>query len=184
MRILRFFWFALAASVNELDSLGVKRSSKGMQGKAIQRAMTLIECLVAMSILTIAASILVMAVQGGLAAQEDALSTTIAATAAESRVAEYLARDYNTITALDSTESVGTMLTPMGDPFSKSYDSMGRHTVVELGTLTVPDFPGLSILGYSIDVTVFDTFAGEVRTLVALQRFRPRTIEESAEVAP
>lgn len=146
--------------------------------------MTLIECLIAMVVLTISASILVMAVQGGLSAQEDALSMTLAGTAAESRVADYLARDYNAIVSGDVTEPIGGIDTPNGDSFSASYDTMGRRTVIASGDLTVPDFPGLVVPGYSIDVTVFDTRNGETRNLVALQRFRPRTIEESAEETP
>lgn len=133
-----------------------------------------------MVILTVAASIMVMAVQGGLAAQEEALSLALAGTAAESRVAEYLARPYGEIAAANLTEAVGEMHTPAGDSFSASYSKMERHTVVTSASLTVPDFPGLAIPGYLIDVTVSDRWQGQPRELVSLQRFRPRTIEEEA----
>jgi hypothetical protein len=42
----------------------------------------------------------------------------------------------------------------------------------------VPDFPGLSIPGWDIQVTVTDGRGGQERTLVQLRRFRPQTIED------
>lgn len=144
-----------------------------------RRAMTLMECLVAMVVLTISAAIMASSVQAGLAAQEDALAMTLAGTAAESRISDYLARSYETIAATDVVEAIGTMTSSGGDAFSGSYARLGRHTRVTSANLTVPDFPGLLIPGYLIDVSVFDLWNGAERQLVSLQRFRPRTIEES-----
>lgn len=146
-----------------------------------RRAMTLMECLVAMVVLTISAAIMASSVQAGLAAQEDALAMTLAGTAAESRISDYLARSYETIAAADVVEAIGTMTSSSGDAFSGSYARLGRHTRVTSANLTVPDFPGLLIPGYLIDVSVFDTWDGAERQLVSLQRFRPRTIEESVD---
>ncbi len=143
--------------------------------------MTLMECLVAMVVLTISAAIMASSVQAGLAAQEDALAMTLAGTAAESRISDYLARSYETIAAADVVEAIGTMTSSSGDAFSGSYARLGRHTRVTSANLTVPDFPGLLIPGYLIDVSVFDTWDGAERQLVSLQRFRPRTIEESVD---
>ncbi len=132
-----------------------------------------------MMVLAISAAIMASTVQAGLAAQEDALAITLAGTAAESRVSDYLARTYGSIAAVDVTEPAGTMTSASGDTFSGSYASLGRRTVVTSANLTVPDFPGLLVAGYLIDVTVFDHWNGEERQLVSLQRFRPRTIEEA-----
>ena len=132
-----------------------------------------------MVVLTISAAIMASSVQAGLAAQEDALAMTLAGTAAESRISDYLARSYETIAAVDVTEAIGTMTSLSGDAFSGSYGRLGRRTHVTSANLTVPDFPGLLVPGYLIDVTVFDTWNGAQRSLVSLQRFRPRTIEES-----
>lgn len=143
-----------------------------------RRAMTLIECMVALVIVVTSASMMAMVVQGGLAAQEDAHSITLAGTAAESRITEYLAKSYETISAGTTNEAIGQITTATNESFSSAYADMGRKTVVTASPLTAPDFPGLSIDGYLIDVTVFDQWQGRTRILVALQRFRPRTIEE------
>ncbi|MSR28691.1 MAG: hypothetical protein EXS03_03835 [Phycisphaerales bacterium] len=145
--------------------------------------MTLIECLVAMALVVVAAAIMSSAVRDGLAAQEDALALTLGGTAAESRVAEYLAKPYASIAAADATENVGAMTTPQGGAFSESYSRFGRRTIVSERSLTVPDFPGLSIPGYLIQVTVSDLWDGTERKIVALQRFRPRTIEDEIAAA-
>ena len=150
----------------------------------MRRAMTLIECMVALVILTLSASIMVMAVQGGLAAQEEALSMTLAGTAAESRIAEYLSKSYTTIAVADITEAAGEIKTPTGEFFSSSYNKMSRRTVITSANLTVPDFPGLTVQGYLFDVTVSDSWQGQARKLVSLQRFRPRTTEEEGAVTP
>lgn len=150
----------------------------------MRRAMTLIECLVAMTILTFSASIMVMAVQGGLAAQEEALSMTLAGTAAESRIAEYLAKTYSTIVVANTTEAIGQLKTSSGESFTASYSKMSRRTVVTSAALTVPDFPGLTVPGFLIDVTVSDLWNGQSRKLVSLQRFRPRTTEEVSQATP
>lgn len=142
--------------------------------------MTIIECLVALALVVIAASVMASAVHDGLAAQEDALSMTLAGTAAESRVAEYLAKPYADVAATDTTEPVGELATPTGGSFSESYDSFSRRTVVSPSSLTVPDFPGLSIPGYLLEVTVSDTWDGSPRKIVTLQRFRPKTLEDTA----
>lgn len=144
-----------------------------------RRAMTLIECMVALVIVVASASMMAMVVQGGLSAQEEALSMTLAGTAAESRIAQYLAKSYETISAGTTIEAIGQIKTPTNDSFSSAYADMGRTTVVTASSLTVPDFPGLSIAGYLIDVSVFDQWQGQSRKLVSLQRFRPRTIEET-----
>ena len=150
----------------------------------MRRAMTLIECMVALVILTLSASIMVMAVQGGLAAQEEALSMTLAGTAAESRIAEYLAKSYPTIAVADITEATGAMKTPTGEFFSSSYNKMSRRTVITSANLTVPDFPGLIVQGYLFNVTVSDSWQGQARKRVSLQRFRPWTTEEEGAVTP
>ncbi len=160
------------------------KRAEGMGMRAIRRAMTLMECLVAMAVLVVAASIMGMSVQGGLAAQEEALLMALAGTAAESRVAEFLATSYNTLTPSDETEGVGEMQTPSGVVFCVSYDGMGRHTIVSSAALTVPDFPGLVIPGFLIEVDVADTWNGHPRPLATLKRFRPRTIEEVGQASP
>ncbi len=162
----------------------VKRMLKRAEGIGMRRAMTLIECMVALVILTLSASIMVMAVQGGLAAQEESLSMTLAGTAAESRIAEYLAKSYPTIVVADITEPAGTIKTPSGENFSPSYNKMSRRTVVTASNLTVPDFPGLIVQGYLFNVTVSDSWQGQTRNLVSLQRFRPWTTEEEGAVSP
>ncbi len=146
----------------------------------VRPGMTLIECLVAMALVVVAASVMASAVHEGLAAQEDALTMTLAGTAAESRVAEYLATPYDTIAVVDSVEPVGSMLTPDGTPFSESYGKFSRRTQVEPSTLTVPDFPGLEIPGYLVRITVADMWEGQERKVVTLQRFRPQTLEDIA----
>ncbi len=158
--------------------------SKRVEGKGMRRAMTLIECMVAMVILSLSASIMVMSVQGGLSAQEEALSMTLAGTAAESRIAEYLSKSYPTIAVADITEAVGEMKTPTGESFSPSYKKMSRQTVITSANLTVPDFPGLIVQGYLFDVTVSDLWQGQPRKLVSLQRFRPWTTEEESAATP
>ncbi|MFZ4641738.1 MAG: type II secretion system protein [Phycisphaerales bacterium] len=157
---------------------------KRAEGMGMRRAMTLIECMVALVILTLSASIMVMAVQGGLAAQEEALSMTLAGTAAESRIAEYLSKSYPTIAVADITEAPGAIKTPTGEFFSYSYNKMSRRTIVTSANLTVPDFPGLIVQGYLFDVTVSDSWQGQDRKLVSLQRFRPWTTEEEGAVTP
>lgn len=144
----------------------------------MRRAMTLVECLVAMAIVVISASVMVMSIKGGLDAQEDALAMTLAGTAAESRVSDYLSRPYESITASDSSELFGHLQAPGNQAFGDSYNNFGRRTVITASTLTVPDFPGLSVPGWLIDVSVYDLHNGSPRTLVNLKRFRPRTIEE------
>lgn len=148
------------------------------------RGVSLIECMVAMAIVAIAASMVTMSVQGGLAMQEDALRMTVASTAAESRISELLGKPWDDLQALNETESAGTMADDDGISFPAAYRGLVRRTVVTQRALTVPDFPGLAIPGWDIEVTVTDdggtgagTGAGE-RTLVRLRRFRPQTIED------
>jgi prepilin-type N-terminal cleavage/methylation domain-containing protein len=147
---------------------------------ALRPGMTLIESLVAMALVVIAAAVMASAVHDGLAAQEDALTMSLAGTAAESRVAEYLAKPYAAITALDVVEPVGEMTAPDGAAFADSYEKFGRRTEVAASTLTVPDFPGLAIPGWLIKVTVSDEWNGSARKITSLQRFRPQTLEDLA----
>lgn len=147
----------------------------------MSRGMTLVECLMAMAIVVISAGVMIMSIQGGLAAQEDALALTLAGTAAESRVADYLARPYATIAACDDAEVIGHLQGTNNQEFSDSYEAFGRRTVVTASTLTVPDFPGLEVPGWLIDVEVYDIRDGAERKLASLKRFRPRTIEEETE---
>jgi len=177
--------FSFASLIIAIHPLYMEKVPEPVEKMAMpaRRAMTLIECMVALVIVVASASMMAMVVQGGLSAQEDALSLTLAGTAAESRITEYLATPYETISAGTTNEAVGQIKTPTDESFSRAYANMGRQTVVTASALTVPDFPGLSIAGYLIDVTVFDQWQGQTRKLVALQRFRPRTIEET-ELAP
>ncbi len=156
--------------LREVEGRGVRGSSR--------LGMTIIECVVALALVVVAAAIMTSAVQDGLAAQEDALALTRAGSAAESRVAEYLSKPYAQLVDADISENAGALLTAQGGAYSSGYGSLTRRTVVDAGSLTVPDFPGLLIPGYTIQVTVSDTFAGAERKLVTLQRFRPKTLED------
>ncbi len=185
VKYVAFLAFSFASLIIAIHLLYMEKVPEPIEKMAMptRRAMTLIECMVALVIVVTAASMMAMVVQGGLSAQEEALSRTLAGTAAESRITEYLAKSYETISAGTTHEAVGQIKTPTNESFSRAYAYMGRTTVVTASPLTVPDFPGLSIDGYLIDVTVFDQWQGQPRKLVALQRFRPRTIEE-AGLAP
>lgn len=142
------------------------------------RGVSLIECMVAMAIVAIAATMVTMGVQGGLAMQEDALRMTVASTAAEARISELLGKPWNDLAALDETETAGTMADEDGASFPAAYRSLARRTVMTQRALTVPDFPGLSVPGWDIEVTVTDGAGADERTLVRLRRFRPQTIED------
>jgi prepilin-type N-terminal cleavage/methylation domain-containing protein len=142
------------------------------------RGVSLIECMVAMAIVAIAASMVTMSVQGGLAMQEDALRMTVASTAAESRISELLGKPWDDLSALDQTETAGTIADDDGISFPAAYRGLARRTVVTQRALTVPDFPGLSIPGWDIEVIVTDGAGQDERTLVRLRRFRPQTIED------
>lgn len=142
------------------------------------RGVSLIECMVAMAIVAIAASMVTMSVQGGLAMQEDALRMTVASTAAESRISELLGKPWDELAAIDETQSAGMIADQDGIAFPAAYSDLSRRTVVTQRALTVPDFPGLSIPGWDIEVTVTDGRGGQERTLVQLRRFRPQTIED------
>jgi hypothetical protein len=134
--------------------------------------------MVAMAIVAIAASMVTMSVQGGLAMQEDALRMAVASTAAEARISELLGKPWDDLQAIDETESAGAIADEDGVAFPAAYSGLSRRTVVTQRALTVPDFPGLSIPGWDIQVTVTDGRGQGERTLVQLRRFRPQTIED------
>lgn len=159
------------------DGYGMDTASARKPARAA-RGVSLIECMVAMAIVAIAASMVTMSVQGGLAMQEDALRMTVASTAAESRISELLGKPWDELAALDQTETAGTIADDDGISFPAAYRGLARHTVVTQRALTVPDFPGLSIPGWDIEVTVTDGAGQDERTLVRLRRFRPQTIED------
>ena len=106
---------------------------------------------------------------------------TVASTAAESRISELLGKPWDELAAIDEMESAGTIADQDGIAFPAAYGSLSRRTVVTQRSLTVPDFPGLSIPGWDIHVTVTDGRGGHERTLVQLRRFRPQTIEDKLQ---
>lgn len=156
-------------------------TARARQPAHAARGVSLIECMVAMAIVAIAASMVTMSVQGGLAMQEDALRMTVASTAAESRISELLGKPWDELAATDESESAGMIADEEGIAFPAAYGGLSRRTVVTQRALTVPDFPGLSIPGWDIQVTVTDGRGGHERVLVQLRRFRPRTVEDKLQ---
>lgn len=156
-----------------------------MNTPRVHRAFTLVECLVALVIVAMAAAAASTAIGAGIAAQEDALRITLAAAAAESKVSQALTAEYGTVPALASDEAPGALLAPDGSAMPGLMGEMGRRTTVDAAPQSIPGFAGLVLTGWQITVTVYDIGDdGEERTLASLRRFRPETWEELQGAEP
>ncbi|MSR17582.1 MAG: type II secretion system protein [Phycisphaerales bacterium] len=144
------------------------------------RAFTLIECLVAIAVLALASVAVSSALLGGIAAQEDALRLTAGTAAAESRVNELLATDYDEIVPGTAVEVIGSMSHSTGRS-PAGFVPMGRRTIIAAQSLAIPGYTGLVIEGFQIDVTVFDQGQGEERQLASISRFRPHSFDDDED---
>lgn len=149
------------------------------------RAFTLVECMVALVIVAMAAAAVSTAIGAGIAAQEDALRITLAAATAESRMTQALTVDYASVPALESDEAPGALLAADGTAMPGLTATMGRHTNVDSAPQSIPGFSGLVLPGWQITITVYDLGDNGVeRELAVLKRFRPETWEETQESTP
>ncbi len=150
-----------------------------------RRAFTLVECLVALVIVAMAAAAASTAIGSGIAAQEDALRITLAAAAAESRMTQALTTEYGTVTGLAGHEEPGALMASDGTAMPGLMSEMGRRTTVAAEPQSIPGFAGLVLTGWQITVTVYDLDEeGDERELAVLRRFRPETWEETQGAAP
>lgn len=150
-----------------------------IHNRTSRRGVTLIECMVAIIIVTIAVLSASMSIQHGILAQEDALRLSLAASAAESRLTELLVREYDQMTPSTTSEAVGAMMAPMGsNDLPADYASLGRQTQIADDSIAIPGYTGLLLEGKMLTIEVFDSEGGQDRELVRIRRFRPKTIEE------
>lgn len=152
---------------------------------AARRAFTLVECLVALVIVAMAAAAASTAIGSGIAAQEDALRITLAAACAESRMTQALTTDYGTVPTLAGHEAPGALMASDGTAMPGLMSEMGRRTTVAAEPQAIPGFAGLVLTGWQITVTVYDLDEeGDERELAVLRRFRPETWEETQGAEP
>lgn len=154
----------------------------GMATRATPRGMSLLECIVALGILAMAATMFSSSTLAGIAAQEDSMALTMAVAAGEGKMSEFLACDWDDLAAGNISEEAGGLVNPDGSLLPTMLQRFNRDTVIWPGTLAVPDYDGLAVEGMYCTVTISDTFNGLPRTLCVLERFRPQTVAEGAEV--
>jgi prepilin-type N-terminal cleavage/methylation domain-containing protein len=152
---------------------------------ALRRAFTLVECLVALVIVAMAAAAASTAIGSGIAAQEDALRITLAAACAESRMTEVLTTEYGVVPNLAGHEQPGALMASDGTAMPGLMAEMGRRTTVQAQPQAIPGFAGLVLTGWQVTVTVYDLDEdGDERELAVLRRFRPETWEETQGATP
>jgi prepilin-type N-terminal cleavage/methylation domain-containing protein len=150
-----------------------------------RRAFSLVECLVALVIVAMAAAAASTAIGSGIAAQEDALRITLAAACAESRMTQALTTDYASAPGLAGNEAPGALTAVDGTAMPGLMSEMGRRTTVDAEPQSIPGFAGLVLTGWQITVTVYDIDGdGDERELAVLRRFRPQTWEETQGANP
>jgi len=150
-----------------------------------RRAFTLVECLVSLVIVAMAAAAASTAISAGIAAQEVALRITLAAACAESRMSQALTTDYGLVPNLAGHEEPGALLASDGTAMPGLMEEMGRRTTVAAEPQAIPGFSGLVLSGWQVTVTVYDLDEdGAERELAVLRRFRPETWEETQGASP
>ncbi len=150
--------------------------------RAMPRGMSLLECIVALGILAIAATMFSSSTLAGIGAQEDSMALTMAVATAEGKMSEFLACDWDSLAAGTVSEEAGGLVNPDGGLLPTMLQRGSRETVIWPGTLTVPGYDGLAVEGMYCTVTIADTFNEQPRTLCVLERFRPQTVTEGAAV--
>ncbi len=147
-----------------------------------RRGISLLECVVAVVIVSGAIASAAMSIQQGVLAQEDALRISQASSAAESALTELLVREYDSLTPGVVTKDVGEMTDPFtGNELPADYSRFGRRVLVADDSIAIPGYAGLAMEGKMLTVSVFDRVAGDERELIELRRFRPKSIEENID---
>lgn len=142
----------------------------------------MLECVIAVVIVSGAIVSASMSIQQGIAAQEDALRISLASSAAESALTELLVRDYDSMTAGQDTKNAGEMVDAFtGSALPTDYSQFGRTVTIANESISIPGYVGLAMEGKMMTVSVFDRFGDVDRELIQLRRFRPKSIEESID---
>lgn len=150
--------------------------------RAHRRGVSLLECVVAIVIVSGAILSAAASMRMGIESQEEALRLSLASSAAESALTELLVHDYDTLTAGTTTEAVGTMRDRFtNDALPTDYASLGRHISVVDQSLAIPGYTGLDLPGKMLTITVFDRPESAERELITIERFRPKTVEEAID---
>lgn len=131
---------------------------------------TLLEALVAVSILLGTVTAVAMALSTGRQYALEAQDQMQATLAAESLLAEILAAQYADLTKYDGhEEEPGTMQTPGAAVYPESFYRIGRRVAVVPVTHDFPDL-GVQVDGQEIAVEAYDLSG---RVLCTLSRFVP-----------
>lgn len=139
-------------------------------------AFTLLESLIAATILAAMVLATSMALSGGRRLSLEAQERMQGTLAAEALLAEILAVDYAAMTAYDGhDEAPGSLKTTSGDAYPAAHYRIGRRATVTPGQ---HEFEGLGLIieGLDIRVEAYDDFGNVV---VALDRFIPEPPPES-----
>lgn len=158
------------------------RVSPASSSASRRHGVTIIECVVAIVIVSGAILSAAASMRMGIEAQEEALRLSLASSAAESALTELLVHDYDGLAAGVTEEALGSMSDPFtGSALPADYSQLGRRRTVVDEALAIPGYAGLSLEGKMLTVTVFDHPDGAERALVTIQRFRPKTVEEAID---